>query len=77
MKGEKEREDKAVAEKEMVLIIDCTYWGSWGASGAWISSGTNHTLENRKRHNFRSMMFHLETHLPKSQSYQADMDAAL
>lgn len=61
-------------------IIGHTYWGSWGASGALISSGTNNTLENRKGQNFRSIMSHLETHshhLPKSHSYQADMDAAL
>lgn len=61
-------------------IINHTHWGSWGASGPCISSGTNDTLDNRRGQNFGSIMSHLETHshhLSKSQAYQADMAAAL
>lgn len=56
----------------MMWIIGGTHWRSWGASRAWITSGTNNTLENRRRQNFVSIISHLEPlsrHLAKSWIY--------
>lgn len=60
-RGEREvKGDKAGTEKAMMWIIGCTHRESGGAGRAWISSGTNNTLKNRRGQNFVSIMSHLE-----------------
>lgn len=44
----------------MKCIIGGTHWGSWGASRAQISPGTNRTLENGCEQNLTSITSHLE-----------------
>lgn len=43
-------EDNFGNEEDMIRIFCHTYWWSWGASGTWISSGTNSTLKTISEH---------------------------